>query len=441
MDKQTLSLEGVVVAGLVMAANECLSHAFELGLDEHCFTESKYRDVFNSILECYNKYDEVPDEIMIMDYLMTSDYWDTKMNLTWNELQQAEAPEINFKHYCRSLIEKTYKRLLRASYEPFRAITEKTSDEELNKIQTKHYNLSADCEKYNIDAKLESDTAIGELKQEAEMSMEGKEPESACSMDFLKGFDETMTPIQRGEYVVIGGRPSEGKSSIATNCGLCNLKRERTVFYYALESNVKEVTRQMSAQHASVNWRELSRFDQEKQDKYNAALDRFGQLLNTKLFVSKNPELGAMKRFLDIQVLRGNKPDVIIVDYIQLIRAGSISDSRSTQIGYASRELKDWAGRYNCVVIALAQLSRAHVKDKGDRLPGLPDLRESGDIEADAVRALLLHRYRENNHGAIKKVKLIQAKQRFGPLANMELRFDGDLTRFYVAKSDQEKNW
>jgi len=124
--------------------------------------------------------------------------------------------------------------------------------------------------------------------------------------------------------------------------------------------------------------------------------------------------------------------DLIIIDYLQLMQAGSRqSENRVQEISYISRALKGLARELNVPVVALSQLSRA-VESRQDRRPILSDLRESGSIEQDADIVMFIYReamYNEESERA-NIADLIVAKHRNGPLATVSLHFDSSTTQF-----------
>jgi len=125
--------------------------------------------------------------------------------------------------------------------------------------------------------------------------------------------------------------------------------------------------------------------------------------------------------------------DILIVDYLQLMRGGGRYDSRQQEISEISRSLKALAKELNVPVIALSQLSRAPEQRGGDHRPQLSDLRESGAIEQDADVVMFLFReevYKRDDPDLEGKAELIIGKQRNGPTGTIELNFIRQFTRF-----------
>ena len=446
MFESVLSLEGAVISGIVLEGETCLPIAFELNVDENVFTDRAFKITFEIVSKLYDENKAIPDEIMVMDEMMSHSQWSNKLQYAWQDIQKGES-FIHFKHYCEKLVDRAYKRLIREAYLPLKSIAEGTTDEDMDKYQTRHKELLGDAERYNRSNQSKTAIYCQELREEADRSVKGEAAIANCRMDHLEGFDEIMTPIEKREMVTIAARPSDGKTSMGT--GICaeNLKSEynKQIAYFPLESDEKEIIRQMSAQQARVNFRKLDEYEKNKVDRYYEMIDRFEKISGERFHVCGEKHLTRMTRWLDGLSAKGNKPDIIIVDYLQRVRAGSPRENRTTQVGYISRELKDWAKDFDCTVIALAQLKRRDPKAKADRLPSMDDLRESGDIEADSNRILLIHQWIKDNDGVVKRVKFIQDKQRFGPKSSMNIKFHTELTRFYVPKSEQERteeeNW
>ncbi len=123
--------------------------------------------------------------------------------------------------------------------------------------------------------------------------------------------------------------------------------------------------------------------------------------------------------------------DLVVVDYLQLMTAGTRMENRVQEVSYISRNLKILARELNVPVLAAAQLSRA-VEQRGDKRPMLSDLRESGSLEQDADVVLFLYRDEVYNPDTVKQnlAEIIVAKHRNGPVGKVELVFLKNLARF-----------
>jgi len=135
-----------------------------------------------------------------MDDLVSSGKWST-LEPAYDRLILSDVPLLRFDSHLDSLLEKTYKRLCMESYEPLKLINIKTTQEERDQLDARHRDLLEKAEAYNqANNGLEKQEELDELLGDADRSIEGLKPEPAISMDFIKGFDNELTPIQRKEF-------------------------------------------------------------------------------------------------------------------------------------------------------------------------------------------------------------------------------------------------
>jgi replicative DNA helicase len=157
------------------------------------------------------------------------------------------------------------------------------------------------------------------------------------------------------------------------------------------------------------------------------------QLAGARLFVDETPALTPTEvrtRARRLKRERGGL-DLIVVDYLQLMRGSNSQENRATEIAEISRSLKALAKELNVPVIALSQLNRA-VEQRVDKKPVMSDLRESGGIEQDADVILLIYREDQYDPNTTRKgiADIIIAKQRNGPTGDIQLTFLGQYTKF-----------
>ncbi|MCL4382348.1 DnaB-like helicase C-terminal domain-containing protein [Patescibacteria group bacterium] len=168
--------------------------------------------------------------------------------------------------------------------------------------------------------------------------------------------------------------------------------------------------------------------------------EAMGQLAEAPLYIDDTPganilEIRTKARRLQVQ----QNVQLLVVDYLQLIDSGRRFDNRVQEVSLISAALKNLARELKVPVLAVSQLSRA-VESRGTRVPQLADLRESGAIEQDADVVMFLYREEEpEKWGEQILTKLLIAKHRNGPLAEIDLLFRGDRIRFYGVEKKREK--
>ncbi|MGL4209078.1 MAG: replicative DNA helicase, partial [Candidatus Adiutrix sp.] len=209
------------------------------------------------------------------------------------------------------------------------------------------------------------------------------------------------------------------------------------VAIFSLEMATEQLLQRLMCQVGKLNLGDLrtGRLRPEDTNNLTTAISR---LEEAEIFIDDTPairvmELRAKARRLKSQLLGRNRDlGLIVVDYLQLMRASDRSDSREQEISEISRALKSLAKELNVPVLALSQLNR-RVEDRPDKRPMLSDLRESGAIEQDADIIAFVYReevYKKDNEELRGKAELILGKHRNGPVGIVPLRFEGRFSCF-----------
>lgn len=267
---------------------------------------------------------------------------------------------------------------------------------------------------------------------------------SAAFRTGIRALDAVLDPLESGELVVIGARPSTGKTSLAMAVVLAisaEVARrvqssKGSVLFFSLETTDRKLARRAIASLAGVglsivSGREVAGIDAVR--RVQAGVDRLHRL---PIWIDDRFGLPVSEMRA---TCRAHKRDhglsLIVVDYLQLLKGTAKRESkRVDEVAEVSRELKALAKEFDCPVIALAQLNRA-VESRADKRPTLADLRESGQIEQDADKVVLLHR--ENKQA--RDLVAIVAKQRDGAAdIDATLDFDGPTTGFAISLEDQD---
>jgi replicative DNA helicase len=266
---------------------------------------------------------------------------------------------------------------------------------------------------------------------------------TGLATDFTE-FDRMTSGLQKGELIVIAGRPSMGKTALAINIAQnAAINRNAIVAVFSLEMSKESLLRRMLASQAWVDQRKLQTgfLGREDHDKLQNAL---GQLVESRVFIDDTAGISLAEMRAKARRLRQNAGalDLIVVDYLQLMSAtppsagGKRYENRTQEVSAISRGLKALAKELNVPVLALSQLSRASERRGDDKRPFLSDLRESGSIEQDADVVAFIHREacynrdEEMSEADKAKSEIILAKQRNGPTGTVLLNFISRFTRF-----------
>jgi len=247
-------------------------------------------------------------------------------------------------------------------------------------------------------------------------------------------FDRRTAGLQPSELILIGARPSMGKTAFLLNIAAnAAIKKGVPTAFFSLEmSNAQLVNRLLSAE-ASIDAGRLRTGALIEEDWISIA-ENTPRLANAPIYLDDTPGLSVTELRAKCRRLKMEKNlGLIVIDYLQLMSAsvGSKIESRQLEISEISRSLKAVAKELNVPVLVAAQLSRA-VEARKDHRPMLSDLRESGAIEQDADVVAFLYRDEYYNPDTMHKgaAEVIIAKQRNGPIGTVELVFHGSLTRF-----------
>ncbi len=254
--------------------------------------------------------------------------------------------------------------------------------------------------------------------------------------------DEYLGGLQRSDLVVLGARPSLGKTSLSLGIARHAAKEYGArVGLFSLEMSREAVVQRFLATEADVDSRRL-RIGQISEEEKERLMAATGPLSEMSIFVDDSPQPRVVEiRSKARRLYHERGVDLIIVDYLQLIQGEGRNDNRVQEISHITRSLKALARELNVPVLAVSQLSRAPEMRTSHR-PQLSDLRESGSIEQDADVVLFIHREDayfseeewEHQHPGLEYPKgiatIIIAKHRNGPTGEVSLRFVPRTARF-----------
>ncbi|MGB2195189.1 MAG: replicative DNA helicase [Planktomarina sp.] len=280
----------------------------------------------------------------------------------------------------------------------------------------------------------------------------------------LIDMDKKLGGLHRSDLLILAGRPSMGKTSLATNVAFNIAKAYKkgitasgeqgaidggVVGFFSLEMSAEQLASRILSEVAEIPSNQIRRGDF-TEGEFRRIVDAAKELEAAPLFIDDTPalpisQLAARARRLK----RTHGLDALFVDYLQLVRGTGRSENRVNEISEITMGLKAIAKELDIPVVALSQLSR-QVENREDKRPQLSDLRESGSIEQDADVVMFVFReeyYKEREkpgdheldkmaiwqdemerlHG---KAEVVIGKQRHGPIGTVELSFEGQFTRF-----------
>jgi len=426
------------VLGGIMLDPEALERLEGTLQAEHFYVEANAR-VFYVILDLSSKGQPV-DALTIKDHLERRDELVACGGEAYlAELVTAVPTSANVKHYA-SIVRERYvlRELLSVCSNVSQDVYQETGREVNEHLDIAEKNILAIAEQFNRSrpafSKM-SDLMI-ETYNEIEKRYASKKVVTGIPTGF-RDLDEMTSGMQRGDLIIIAGRPSMGKTAFSMNLAQnASMRGEDdnsgVVAVFSLEMSTQQIAMRMLASEARVDMSNLrtGRFSAEDWRKLAASS---GALAESNIFIDDTPAISVMElRSKCRRLKRDNKGiDLVLIDYVQLMSGRSDSDNRAQELSEITRSLKGLAKELHVPVIALSQLNRS-LEQRADKRPIMSDLRESGAIEQDADVIMFIYRdevynKKPENEGL---AEIIVAKQRNGPIGDAKLTFVHKYTRF-----------
>ena len=247
--------------------------------------------------------------------------------------------------------------------------------------------------------------------------------------------DKKTAGLQPSDLIIVAARPSMGKTTFAMNlCENAAMASDKPVLVFSLEMPAEQIMMRMIASLARVDQTKIRTGHNLEEAEWSKIASVFGMFKQkNNLYIDDSSGLTPTElRSRARRVYRENGGlSMIMVDYLQLMRAPAFSDNRTLEIAEISRSLKALAKELEVPVIALSQLNRT-LEQRADKRPVNSDLRESGSIEQDADLIMFIYRDEVYNDNSEDKgvAEIIIGKQRNGPIGRVRLAFNGQFSRF-----------
>ena len=248
----------------------------------------------------------------------------------------------------------------------------------------------------------------------------------------FKDLDDMTSGLQAGDLVIVAGRPSMGKTSLAMNIAeSAALGSKLPVAIFSMEMPGEQLAMRMMSSLGRINAHKV-RTGKLEDDDWPRLTHAIGLLAEAPMFIDDTPALTPLElRTRARRLKREHGLGLIVVDYLQLMEAPESGENRATEISGITRSLKGLAKELSVPVIALSQLNRS-LEQRPNKRPVMSDLRESGAIEQDADVIFFIYRDEVYNEDSQDKgtAEIIIGKQRNGPTGKVKLTFLGEYTRF-----------
>jgi replicative DNA helicase len=419
------------VIGAALLDPKTLPKIMEALSEEHFYSPANQK-IYRAIIDLFNA-NVSADLVTVTDWLKKHKLLDGiggpeyLSNVVANVLTTA-----NVEHHIRVVLDKATKRdiiraameLLKNGYDDTESAAELVDLAQNSVFQIKERGLRKDP--------MHIRTYITGILESAE-KMRGERMITGIETGYYK-LDELTSGFQKGDFIVIAGRPSMGKTALVLNiASYAAIENNVPMAIFSLEMSGEALVQRLLCSEAKVSHRNLRRGMLRNEDWVNLATAA-GNLDKAPIYIDDSPSLSIYELKAKARRLKAEFDiQAIIVDYLQLLEGPKNfrTTSRQQEISEISRALKGLSKELNTPVIVVSQLSRMP-EHRQDRRPLLADLRESGAIEQDADVVIFIYRdevyNRDTDRKGIAEVNL--AKQRNGPTGILELAFQGEYTLF-----------
>lgn len=439
---QSIEAEVAVLASMLLD-KEAIARAIEL-LEENAFYSEANKKIFQAIIKLYDE-NQAVDIVTLIEELKKRNLLDEMGGpARVTEIANSIPTAANLEHYAKIVREKyllrnlirTATQIVSESFEPSSEV-----DELLDRAEKAIFEITAD-KKRELSV-LSMKEVVKESIEMIDQLYQRKEHITGIPTGF-HDLDVKTAGFQKSDFIVLAGRPSMGKSALAVSIlQHIGVVAKMPCAFFSLEMSKEQLAQRMLCSLARVNAHKVRTgfFSQTDWQKLIEAADK---LSKAPIYIDDAPSISALEMRAKARRLKA-KHDIqlLVVDYMQLMRGASRSENRQQEISEISRSIKALARELSIPIIAVSQLSRA-VEQRQDHRPQLSDLRESGAIEQDADVVLLLLREdyyapTEENKGV---AEVIIAKQRQGPTGTIKAAFLSEYMTFSnLSRAEEEEGF
>ncbi len=431
---QNLEAE-VCVLGSLMLDNALIGEVLEV-LSAEDFYRRRHQIIFETMIDLYDENRSI-DQVLLCEELEQRDLLEevggpdqvvelaeavptTSACLEYAKVIRGKAILRRLVNVCNNLSE--------------RALMEKDDPEDLLE--------SAEKEIFNVAGAREEKESltIGEMLTDTiEQIEESRKNDGLVSgvSTGLRDLDEKIGGLRKGAFIVLAGRPSMGKTSLArTLAAHATINENAPTAFFSLEMTSDQIAMTMLLGESGVPPYKVKKGMVSEEDMKDIT-SASGMFEDAPLYIDDSNAVSSHQLRSRIRRMKSNYDiDLVIIDYLQLMQ-GPDTNSRQEEIALISRQMKGIARELNIAVLALSQLNR-NVEQRNPPRPKLADLRESGAIEQDADVVLLLYRdyYYTGNEDNKGITEVIVGKHRNGPTGTVKIYFDEELMEFQNLHQD-----
>jgi len=435
--------EGLIAACLLDGGRDVLTECIEAKISPEYFFKETHKIIYEALIELYETGDPV-DEILLFEHLRKKGADEEIGGIaTIYAIQDRIETTVHARYFAKIVHEKyLLRRMIRTSRETIEACYDQQEDMSafIERIEQEIFEISRDRV---TDAAKPLRESLDDAVADIHALLNGRE-DTGGVMSGFRDLDGMTYGFHPGEMIVLAARPSVGKTSLGMNFAehaiLPGGGREASgVLVFSLEMTAAQLAMRLICSRARVDMKRIRDRVISKQDSTDIA-NTVKELKQAPLWIDDASNSTILDLRAKARRLHTKHPlGLVVIDYLQLIRGTDQRVQREQQIADISRGVKGMAKELNVPVVVLSQLNRESERENRD--PRLSDLRESGSIEQDADVVLMLHRPKKRDDddegvqegglpGDVEHIKLIIAKQRNGPVGDIDLTFVRRYTRY-----------
>lgn len=409
-----LQTEQAVLASMIIDSNCSIEYSL-LSIED--FTDKLHQTIYVGISNLIKSNKKV-------DYLTLYNELNKKVEVTYlANLSNSLPTTANFKEYVNELKDLTLKRKLYLLADKIKDT--KKSGEELAELAEKEI------------FQLREETSTSEFTKLNEIMMDVyNHIEKIASGEMERGLktgynnlDNIIGGLRKSEYILLGARPSIGKTALAINIAENLLTQGKTVAFFSYEMSKVQLVERLLKSASMVETGYKRNMSADEWRKLQNAANFF---INRNLFIDDNPNKSVSDMQSMCRKLKRQKGlDLVIIDYLQKVKS-NVRGSKREQLEQVSNDIKNMAKMLNVPVLVVSSLSRAN-ETRDIKVPIMSDLRETGQLEFDADVIMFLHRqyyYDRTNENIKRDADIVVAKNRNGKVGRTKLKWFEEYTKF-----------
>lgn len=435
------------VLGSILVDPSCLTLIQAKGFTSEYLYRPEHKAIFNSMLKIESMGQRI-DPLLVLEKLRDDGVFDDAAGKNYLfQLAQSVPSTANVEAYARIIKEKFLVRsLISISEEIMRDANEAdvSADLLLDSAEQKIYNIRQG--RSTGEASKLSDIVTDKVYDRLN-SLRSEDPEIRGQyIGFTTGYkalDKTISGLNKSDLIIVGARPAMGKTSFALNLARnASVLAKKKVLFFSLEMTKEQLAQRVISTEARIKGQKMRTGNLDSNDwlRLNTAT---AALADVELYFDDTSSITVNE--MKAKIRRMKDVDMVVIDYLQLMKSGTRTDSRVQEVSEITRNLKLMAKDLNIPVVVLAQLARGTEGRGKSHRPQLADLRESGSIEQDADIVLMLYREdyysdqeNEDLEKAVDTVDIIVAKNRHGPTDTVKLGWNSEFTLFSTIEENRE---